>query len=158
MKAWTIIQNDKQYEEVMDRIDALSANPPVLESEKGKELYLLGYLADKYESEKFPISHPDPVKAIMVRMGELGLTVADLKAAFGDRGTASKVLNRKRPLSLNMVRRLSEQLSLPPALLMMPIRLATARQSKSLRLRSNKGQHKPARTASKPKRRMAKGV
>ena len=108
MGAWTIIQNDKQYAEVMDRIGKLSLNPPALESDQGKELFLLGYLADKYETEKFPIAHPDPIDAIRIRMEELNLKVSDLNAAFGDRGTASKVLSRKRPLSLNMIRQLSK--------------------------------------------------
>lgn len=151
MKTWTIIQNERQYEEVMDRIDVLSKQPPAPESDDGKELYLLGYLADKYESEKFPIAYPDPIKAILVRMEELSLTVADLNSAFGDRGTASKVLNRKRPLSLNMVRCLSEQLALPPSLLIMPIRLANSKQNKSTQRRN-----KLSTPASGPKRSLVK--
>jgi len=130
MKAWTIIQNDRQYKLVMERVEKLSANPPSVKSDEGKELLLLGYLADKYESEMFPIVNPDPIDAIKVRMNELGIGIADLKDAFGDKGTASKVLSRKRSLSINMVRALSKRLSLPESLLLNPIKKSNSIQSK----------------------------
>lgn len=122
MKAWTVIQNKTEYEAVMDRIEELSKNPPRIESDEGRELLLLGFLADRYEEERFPIAYPDPIDAIKVRMEDLGLSVGDMLDVFGDRGTASKVLNRSRSLSLNMIRLLSQRLSLPEALLIQPIR------------------------------------
>jgi HTH-type transcriptional regulator / antitoxin HigA len=121
MRPWTIIQNSTQYKEVTDRIETLSVHPPKPNSDEGKELLLLGYLADRYETEKFPINYPDPIEAIKVRMEELNLKPADLLEAFGDKGTASKVLKGNRPLSLNMIRYLSERLALPASLLIKPI-------------------------------------
>lgn len=120
MSNWTIIQTNKEYTEVMNRIEQLSKNPPLPKSPEGKELMLLGYLAAQYEEKMFPISYPDPIDAIKVRMSDLGLSVNDLLVAFGDKGTASKVLRKERSLSLNMIRVLSQRLSLPTELLIQP--------------------------------------
>ena len=120
MSNWTIIQTNKEYTEVMNRIEQLSQNPPLPKSPEGKELMLLGYLAAQYEEKMFPISYPDPIEAIKVRMSDLGLSVNDLLSAFGDKGTASKVLRKERALSLSMIRVLSQRLSLPTELLIQP--------------------------------------
>ncbi|HEY5825892.1 MAG TPA: transcriptional regulator [Cyclobacteriaceae bacterium] len=120
---WTIINKKTDYEAALHRIEQLSESPPALKSEEGKELLLLGYLVDRYEEEKFPLDYPDPIEAIKVRMEELGLSLSDLMDVFGDRGTASKVLGRQRALSLNMIRGLSNRLSLPSDLLIQPLRL-----------------------------------
>lgn len=104
----------------MNRIEQLSQNPPLPKSPEGKELMLLGYLAAQYEEKMFPISYPDPIAAIKVRMTDLGLSVNDLLSAFGDKGTASKVLRKERALSLSMIRVLSQRLSLPTELLIQP--------------------------------------
>ncbi len=120
MNNWTIIQTNKEYTEVMNRIEQLSQNPPLPKSPEGKELMLLGYLAAQYEEKMFPISYPDPIAAIKVRMTDLGLSVNDLLSAFGDKGTASKVLRKERALSLSMIRVLSQRLSLPTELLIQP--------------------------------------
>lgn len=117
---WTIIQTKREYDRVLERIEALSINPPAPKSEEGKELMLLGFLASEYEETNFPIQYPDPIDAIKVRMEDLGLTVNDLLSIFGDKGTASKVLNRQRALSLSMIRGLSQKLSLPAELLIKP--------------------------------------
>jgi len=55
---------------------------------------LLGYLIDQYEEQEFPISYPNPVDAIKIRMNDLGIKVNDLLDIFGDRGTASKSLKQ----------------------------------------------------------------
>ena len=122
MRNWTIIQTSKEYREVMDRIEQLSQNPPMLKSAEGRELMLLGYLANEYEEKTFPIKYPDPIEAIKVRMADLGLSVNHLLSAFGDKGTASKVLRKERALSLNMIRVLSERLALPAELLIQPFK------------------------------------
>ena len=120
MSNWTIIQTNKEYTEVMNRIEQLSQSPPLPKSPEGRELMLLGYLAAQYEEKTFPIEYPDPIDAIKVRMSDLGLAVNDLLVAFGDKGTASKVLRKERALSLNMIRVLSQRLSLPTELLIQP--------------------------------------
>jgi HTH-type transcriptional regulator/antitoxin HigA len=119
MKPWTVIENKSEYDAVIERIEELSKKPPQKTSEEGRELMLLGFLADRYEKERFPINYPDPIDAIKVRMKDLNLSVSDVLDVFGDRGTASKVFSRKRSLSVNMIRKLAERLSLPEALLIL---------------------------------------
>jgi HTH-type transcriptional regulator/antitoxin HigA len=117
---WAIIETQKEYEAALARLEELSRNPPNVKSDKGRELMLLGYLIDQYETKAFPIKNPNPIEAIKVRMDDLGLKIADLIDIFGDRGTASKVLNKQRGLSLSMIRLLTERLSLPLDLLVQP--------------------------------------
>jgi HTH-type transcriptional regulator / antitoxin HigA len=119
---WSVIETKHEYNRVLARIEELSINPPSPKSAAGKELMLLGFLAAEYEETNFPIQHPDPIEAIKVRMEDLGLTINDMLSVFGDKGTASKVLNRQRSLSISMIRALSEKLSLPAELLLKPIK------------------------------------
>jgi HTH-type transcriptional regulator/antitoxin HigA len=84
---WSILQNKKEYEAALSRLDELSQDPPDAKSEPGRELMLLGYLIDQYEEKEFLISYPNPVEAIKVRMNDLGIKVNDLLDVFGDRGT-----------------------------------------------------------------------
>lgn len=119
---WTIIQTKREYDRALDRIEELSVNPPSPKSSEGKELMLLGFLVSEYEETNFPIQYPDPIEAIKVRMEDIGLAVNDLLPIFGDKGTASKVLNRQRALSISMIRELSRKLSLPAELLIRPVK------------------------------------
>ncbi len=119
---WTIIQTKREYDRALDRIEELSVDPPSPKSSEGKELMLLGFLVSEYEETNFPIQYPDPIEAIKVRMEDLGLAVNDLLPIFGDKGTASKVLNRQRALSISMIRELSRKLSLPAELLIRPVK------------------------------------
>jgi HTH-type transcriptional regulator/antitoxin HigA len=128
---WSIIQNKKEYEMALSRLEDLSQNLPEAKSERGRELLLLGYLIDQYEDKEFPIHYPDPVDAIKVRMDDLGLRASDLLDVFGDRGTASKVLGKQRSLSLSMIRLLADRLSLPESLLIQPVRLKQTKKVKN---------------------------
>jgi len=70
-------------------------------------------LIEAYENKHYPISPPDPVEAIKFRMEQQGLTLRDLEVYIGPSGRVSEVLNRKRPLSLRMVKRLHDGLRIP---------------------------------------------
>lgn len=118
MKTWTVIESKREYEQAMERIDELMDLNPSSKSEAGKELKLLLLLVERYEDEHFPIGLPDPVEAIKIRMEDMGLTNIDLIDAIGDKGTVSKVLNRKISLSPRMIRNLSSLLKLPPEILL----------------------------------------
>jgi len=131
---WSILQNRKEYEAALSRLDELSQSPPDAKSEPGRELMLLGYLIDQYEEREFPISYPNPVDAIKIRMNDLGIRVNDLLDIFGDRGTASKVLNKQRSLSLSMIRSLAGRLSLPESLLIQPTQLRKTKKRKSAKI------------------------
>ena len=121
---WTIIKTKKEYELATTRLEELSTNPPDENSQEGRELMLLGYLIDQYEELTFEVEYPQPIDAIKIRMEDLGLKITDLLEIFGDRGTASKVLNKQRGLSLSMIRQLADRLSLPVSLLIQPTGLS----------------------------------
>ena len=119
-----IIETEEEYEQALQRVDALfDANPSSLE---GHEMTLLLVLIEKYEDEHHTIDLPDPIEAIKVRMDDLGLKPKDLIPFVGDKGTVSKVLNRKIPLSLNMIRKLSKKLHLPAEILLQEVFLKTS--------------------------------
>ena len=82
-------------------------------SKNGDELEILGILVDNYENEHFPIGLPDPVEAIKFRMEQLDYNQSDLANIFGVKSRASEILNKKRKLSLEMIRQLHSKLNIP---------------------------------------------
>jgi HTH-type transcriptional regulator/antitoxin HigA len=74
---------------------------------------VLGILIDQYENEHFPVGMPDPIEAIKFRMEQMGYNQNDLANIVGLKNRASEILNRKRKLSLEMIRQLHEQLNIP---------------------------------------------
>ncbi len=90
---------------------------------RGDRLDVLATLIDAYEAERFPIDPPDPVEAIKFRMEQQGLTRRDLEAIIGSRTRIAEILNRKRPLSIGMIRRLHEHLGIPAEVLIRPTRI-----------------------------------
>jgi HTH-type transcriptional regulator / antitoxin HigA len=124
MKHWSILENKKDYDAALKRIEALMELNPGIKTDLGKEMKLLLYLIERYEEEHYPIGLPDPIEAIKIRMGDLGLEPKDLIEAIGDKGTVSKVLNNKIPLSLRMIRNLSQLLQLPVDILIQEQKLA----------------------------------
>ena len=121
-----VIETEVEYEAALKRIDQLLDIDPEPESQEGQELQLLLVLVEKYEDEHYAIDMPDPIEAIKVRMDDLGLKAKDLIPYIGDKGTVSKVLNRKIPLSINMIRRLSSALHIPAEILLQEIELKNA--------------------------------
>jgi HTH-type transcriptional regulator / antitoxin HigA len=87
---------------------------------EGDRLDILATLIDAYESDHFPIDPPDPIEAIRFRMDQMGMTRKDLEPIIGTRTRVAEVLNRKRGLSLAMIRRLHDQLGIPAHLLIRP--------------------------------------
>ena len=105
-----LIKNQKDYQIAMKRVEALwqaKANTPA-----GDELEILVTLIEKYETERYPIMPPDPIEAIKWRMEQLGLKQADLAKIIGA-NRISEVLNKKRTLSLDMIRALHLNLGIP---------------------------------------------
>ncbi len=89
---------------------------------KGDRLDILATLTDAYEAARFPIDQPGPIDAIKFRMEQLGLTRRDLEPLIGSRARVAEVLNRKRSLSIEMIRRLNDQLGIPAEILIQPSR------------------------------------
>lgn len=121
MKHWMILENKKDYESALERIEELMEINPGTKTDAGRELKLLLLLVERYEDEHYPIGSPDPIEAIKIRMEDLSLSQSDLVEAIGDKGTVSKVLSRKISLSLRMIRNLSILLKLPPEILIQEI-------------------------------------
>lgn len=86
----------------------------------GDRVDVLVTLIEAYEAKRFPIPAPDPIAAIVFMMEQKGVTRRDLEPAIGSRGRVSEVLNRKRPLTLPMVRALSALLGIPTDVLVQP--------------------------------------
>ena len=93
---------------------------------EGDRLDVLATLIDAYETEHYPIDPPDPVEAIKFRMEQQGLTRRDLEEIIGTRTRIAEVLNRKRGLSIAMIRRLHERLGISAEVLIRPSRKKAA--------------------------------
>jgi HTH-type transcriptional regulator/antitoxin HigA len=92
----------------------------------GDRLDVLVTLIEAYEEEHYPIDPPDPIKAIKFRMEQQGRTRRDLEEIIGTRTRIAEVLNRKRGLSIAMIRRLNERLGIPAEVLIRPSRKTAA--------------------------------
>jgi len=105
------IRNEKDYELALGRIELLMDAKP--NSDEFDELEILATLVDNYEAKHYAINTPDPIEAIKFRMEQEGLIQNDLVACFGNKSRVSEVLNKKRRLTLNMIRNLHNQLNIP---------------------------------------------
>ena len=79
-------------------------------------------LIDVYEARHYPMDPPDPIEAIQFRTDEMGLSRRDLEPLIGSRGRVAEVMNRKRSLSIDMIRRLHDGLGIPAEVLIRPTR------------------------------------
>jgi HTH-type transcriptional regulator/antitoxin HigA len=104
------IRNDADHERALARIEELWGCPDG--SPDAEALEILVTLVDAYEAKNHSIDTPDPVEAILFRMEQQGLTRHDLEPLIGGRARVSEILNRKRPLTLAMIRRLRTGLGL----------------------------------------------
>lgn len=105
------IKTEKDYNQALERLemifDAKKGSP------EGDELEVLGILVDQYENDHFPIGLPDPIEAIKFRMEQMGYNQTDLANIVGLKSRASEILNKKRKLSLEMIRQLHDRLNIP---------------------------------------------
>jgi HTH-type transcriptional regulator/antitoxin HigA len=105
------IKNETDYDaalaEIADLMDA-RANTP-----EGDRLDVLVTLVEAYEEKHWRVNPPDPIEAIKLRMQQRGLSRSDLEKVLGSKSRVSEVLNRKRPLTIEMIRRLHGKLGIP---------------------------------------------
>lgn len=111
MKQWLLIENEKEYKEATTRFEEIR------ERKKGtpeyREKLLLVHLVSEYEKKQWSLPEVDPIEMIKIRMEDFGYNASDLAKEYGDKGTVSKVLNYKQPLSLTMIRKFSKLLRIP---------------------------------------------
>ena len=106
------IHTKSDYQAALKLVSALVDADPKRGTPDGDLLEVLGALLDAYEARHFPIELPDPIEAIKFRMEQQGLSAKDLTPMIGGLNRVYEVLNRKRPLSLAMVRRLNSNLGI----------------------------------------------
>ncbi len=109
------IKTEKDYFQSLERLEVIFDAKPG--TNEGDELEILGILLEKYEDEHFPIELPDPIEAIKFRMEQLNYSQNDLAEIIGLKSRASEILNKKRKLSLDMIRKLTEKLHIPSEVL-----------------------------------------
>ncbi len=110
-----VIRTEKDYQEALTRLEKIFDSKPG--SNNGDELEILSILIDQYEKEHFPIDLPDPIEAIKFRMDQMGLKQKDLAEIVGFKSRVSEILNKKRKLSLEMIRKLNTALRIPTEVL-----------------------------------------
>ncbi|MDO6759243.1 helix-turn-helix domain-containing protein [Tamlana sp. 2_MG-2023] len=109
------IRNENDYQNALERLEE------IFDAKKGTgqgdELEILSILIDRYENENFPIGMPDPIEAIKFRMEQLGMKQKDLAEVVGFKSRVSEILNKKRKLTLDMIRKLNATLHIPTEVL-----------------------------------------
>lgn len=110
-----VIKTKKVYTEALVSLEKLFDAKPG--TSKGDDLEILALLIDQYEKEHFPIEAPDPIEAVKFRMEQLGMKQKDLADTIGFKSRVSEVLNKKRKLTLEMIRKLNIELNIPTSIL-----------------------------------------
>lgn len=123
------IRTEKDYEEALAQIDLIFDAQPG--TPDGDLLEMLTILVEAYEDKHYPIAPPDPIEAIEFHAERLGLTRCDLEPYIGSRARVSEILNRRRPLTLAMIRKLQAGLGIPAATLLQTYPLAGVNQPKT---------------------------
>ena len=108
---WFLIETEIEYNNALERYGELKN--AAKGSEAHKEKLLLIHLISEFEKAKRDLPEADPIELIKIRMADFGYKSADLANEYGDKGTISKVLNYKQPLSLTMIRKFSKLLHIP---------------------------------------------
>ena len=118
------IRTEEDYRAALEEAERLwDAEPGTPE---GDQVEILSTLIEAHEAKHHPIPAPDPINAILFMMEQKGLTRRDLGPAIGSRSRVSEILNRRRPLTLPMVRALSALLNIPPDILVQPYETRSA--------------------------------
>jgi len=111
-----LIKSEKDYQVALIRLEKIfDATPGTSE---GDELEVLSFLIENYEDKTHSIDAPDPIEAIKFRMEQLGYKQKDLEAIIGFKGRVSEILNKKRKLTLEMIRKLHDKLNIPTDVLL----------------------------------------
>lgn len=114
------IHTEADYKAALHEVSAYFDNEPEPNTPDGDRFEVLLTLVEAYEAKHFPIDLPDSIEAIKFRMDQAGLTPKDLVPAIGRLNRVYEILNRKRPLTLNMIWNLHEKLGIPAECLIQP--------------------------------------
>ena len=109
------IRNEEDYQNALERLEIIF--DAKRGTDEGDELEILSILIDRYENENFPIGMPDPIEAIKFRMEQMGINQSELAKVVGFKSRVSEILNKKRKLTLTMIRKLHKSLHIPTEVL-----------------------------------------
>lgn len=104
------VKTAKDYKQALVRLEQIFDAKPG--TKEGDELEILAILIEKQEDKKYPIEAPDPIEAIKFRMEQLGYKQKDLENIIGYKGRVSEILNKKRKLTLEMIRKIHDALQI----------------------------------------------
>ena len=111
------IKSEIEYNAALVRVSKLIRESPRKDSDEFNEMEVLSILIKEYELENHPVPSPDPIEAIKFRLDQMGLDESVLIEIMGYRSRKSEIMNRKRKLTLEMVRKLNESLNIPAEVL-----------------------------------------
>ncbi len=109
------IKTEKDYDSALNRLEVIFDALP--DSKEGDEAEILSLLIENYENEYYPIEAPDPIEAIKIRMEEMDYKQKDLVGIIGGKSRVSEILNKKKRLTVDMIRKLEEMLHLSASIL-----------------------------------------
>jgi HTH-type transcriptional regulator/antitoxin HigA len=113
-----LIKTEEDYKQALARLEEIfDALPNTKESD---ELEIISMLIEKYEEKHYKIEFPDPIEAIKSRMEQMGISQTELSSIVGLKSRASEILNRKRKLTLEMIRKINDALKIPLEVLVQP--------------------------------------
>jgi HTH-type transcriptional regulator/antitoxin HigA len=109
------IKSEQDYRKALKRLDVIFDAP--IDSKEGDEAEILSLLIENYENEHYAIAAPDPIEAIKIRMEELNIRQKDLVGIIGGKSRVSEILNRKKKLTVDMIRELEQLLQISASVL-----------------------------------------
>ncbi len=116
------IKTEADYRAAFKRLEEIFDAIP--ETPESDELEILGLIVEDYENKHYPIDAPDPIEAIKIRMEEMNLKQVDLIPEIGGKSRVSEIMNRKRRLTVEMIRKLTTRLNLSPNVLIKDYQLS----------------------------------
>jgi len=117
------IKTEKDYDKALKRLELIFDATP--NSKEGDEAEILSLLIDNYENKYYPIESPDPIEAIKIRMEEMNLKQKDLVGVIGGKSRVSEILNKKKKLTVEMIRELEQILHISASVLVNNYKLAS---------------------------------
>jgi len=109
------IKTEKDYDKAMERLELIFDASP--NSKEGDEAEILSLLIENFENKYYPIESPDPIEAIKIRMEEMNLKQKDLVGVIGGKSRVSEILNKKKKLTVEMIRELERVLHISASVL-----------------------------------------
>lgn len=116
------IKTEKDYEKALERLEVIFDALP--HSKEGDEAEILSLLIENYENQHYPIEAPDPIEAIKIRMEDMNLKQKDLVGIIGGKSRVSEILNKKKRLTVDMIRELEKVLHISASVLVNKYKLS----------------------------------